>query len=100
WLGIHVHTRTATQDLNIVDIRLEDGTPMIVLRLMRDATARAISPGGGPLRSPRRAVASTCSRPSIACHTIGRGDRIGPDLAGLSRVREGDGWLAMSRRRM
>ena len=35
----------------------------------------------------------------IAC-PIGRGDRIGPDLAGISRVRERDGWLAISRRRM
>jgi len=32
--------------------------------------------------------------------TIGRGDRIGPDLAGISRLRERDGWLAISRRRM
>ncbi|PYQ94008.1 MAG: electron transporter SenC [Acidobacteria bacterium] len=28
-----------------------------------------------------------------ACHTIGRGDRIGPDLAGISSLRE-RGWLA------
>src|SRR5436309_12818815 len=35
-----------------------------------------------------------------ACRTIGRGDRIGPDLGGISRVRERDGWLAISRRRM
>jgi protein SCO1/2 len=27
------------------------------------------------------------------CHTIGRGDRIGPDLAGITRVRD-PGWLA------
>jgi protein SCO1/2 len=57
-------------------------------------------PGGGDPRPPRAVTFDLASRPGQAlyarlcagCHTVGGGDRVGPDLAGVAARRDRD-WL-------
>jgi cytochrome oxidase Cu insertion factor (SCO1/SenC/PrrC family) len=62
------------------DLRLETAS----LRRSNEAIA---PPGSGP-SSSHALFAKACA----GCHTIGRGDRVGPDLAGVGERRQAD-WL-------
>ena len=76
-------------DLGILTVNVLNMDPAIRQASTAIATATASAPAGRQADEPGRILfTKTCA----SCHTIGRGDRIGPDLAGVLQRRERD-WV-------